>query len=177
MNINPDLEILLRDSDVERDYVLNYLLAIHFGLDTTFYPQKVKQIPFSLGILTRDYINDAYIWRVPLFGEMDQKGFDWINEWMDLFKEAAPSRRGAKADVVKRMKEFLKAYPSVGKNEVMKATKAYLKTVRDPTYVKTSHKFIYEGMGKSKTSMLLQWVENVEEEDKRAMQSYDNDVI
>lgn len=177
MNINPDLEILLKDSDVERDYVLNYLLAVHFGLDTTFYPQKVKQIPFSLGILTKDYINDALIWKVHLFGEIDQKGYEWISEWMDLFKAISPNRRGSKADVLKRMKEFLKMYPSIGKGEIVEATKAYLRTVHDPTYVKTSHKFIYEGSGKTKTSMLLQWIEIVEENNKKAVQSYNDDVI
>lgn len=179
MNINPDLEILLRDSEIERDYVLNYLIAVHFGLDTAFYPQKIKQIPFSLGIITRDYVNDGFSWKVPLFstGENAEAGFDWISDWMDLFKEASVARRGSRADVLKRMKEFLRTYPSIGKNEIIEATKEYLKTVSDPTYVKTSHKFIYEGVGKSKSSMLLQWIEITEEKKKRALQAYDNDVI
>ena len=105
--------------------------------------------------------------------EEQETGFEWVSEWMDLFKAVNPERRGSKADVLRRMKRFFMNNPSVRKDDVFKATQNYLKTISEPMYCKKSHKFIYEIDG---SSMLLDYVENIESS-KNIQKIYDDEDI
>ena len=105
--------------------------------------------------------------------EETESGFEWISDWMDLFKNVNPERRGVKADVLRRMKKFFVNNPSIRKEQVLEATKMYLKTVDNPTYCKKSHKFIYEQDG---SSMLLDFVERIDS-NRAAIQNKFDDII
>jgi len=107
-----------------------------------------------LYIFNRDTKTNEVKWLVPLFGD-DDKGLEWVTEWMNLFKEVNPERRGSKKDVIDRFDRFFKQYPLFTKNEIFNATKYYLNGLRDPQYCKKSHKFIYDIEG----SMLLDHLE------------------
>ena len=64
------------------------------------------------------------------------------------------------------MKRFFSKYPNYRKDDIMKATRAYLSTVTDPKYCKKSHRFIYEDSGVNEYSLLLEWCERTKSSDK-----------
>ena len=55
---------------------------------------------------------------------------------------------------------FFAQNPEVRKHDVLDATTMYLRTV-EPQYVKTAERFIYDGQGNYKTSMMSNWIERV----------------
>jgi hypothetical protein len=59
-----------------------------------------------------------------------------------------------------RMKLFFSENPHVRKEDVLEATTLYLRNV-ESQYVKTAERFIYDGQGNYKMSMLSQWVDRV----------------
>jgi hypothetical protein len=59
------------------------------------------------------------------------------------------------------MIEFFKKYPQYRVEDVKKATKAYISSINDPQYLKSSATFIFEGQGAIKKSLLLNWCEKV----------------
>lgn len=149
---------------------LAYLLCLYYGVHPSYTPEALSRKVLATGIITMDYTSGTFKWSEPLFEETEI-GFEWISEWMDLFKRVGgPDRRGVKASVLKNMKKFFVNHPSIRKDDVFAATNKYLLTVNNPIYCKKSHKFIYELGG---DSMLLDWVE----QNKEQSTNVDNDVI
>jgi|SRR6187402_71683 len=163
-------EALSRNSIAIHDG-LGYLLSLHHGVDPSYIPMELQRKVLAAKIISKDYANDEIKWLMPLFEETES-GFEWISEWMDLFKAINPERRGVKADALRRMKKFFVNNPSVRKTDVFDATNLYLSTVTNPMYCKKSHKFIYEQDG---TSMLLDFVE--QKQDKKSGNIHLNDDI
>jgi len=137
---------------------LSYLLCLHFGTEPSYIPIELERKVLSTNIVTKDYSTGELKLNVALFEE-SENGFEWISEWMDLFKNVNPERKGVKADVLRRMKIFFTNNPSVRKQDVMEATQHYLNTLSSPMYCKKSHKFIQEQDG---SSMLLDYVDNLQ---------------
>jgi len=154
---NPVIKEILTSSNILLNDGLTYLLAIHFGTNPSYIPEELKRKVLATNILTKDYSNGEVKWKVPLFDGQDI-GFEWIVDFMNLFSEVNPTRRGTKSLVLTRMKKFFVNNPSIRSQDVMEATKLYIKNVNDPKYIKMSHKFIYEQGG----SMLEDWIENYE---------------
>lgn len=155
LNFNSEIKEKFRSNRIPVHDGLGYLLFLHYGLDPSYTPKELERRVLASGIVSKNYSNDQVEWRIPLFEETES-GYEWIGEWMDLFKEKNPHRRGTKSFVLSRMKKFFVNNPSVRKEDVMEATKLYLRSVSDPTYCKKSHKFIYEQDG---NSMLQEYVE------------------
>lgn len=172
LEVNTEIRATLLRYDISLHDGITYLLCLYYGTDPSFIPKELERKILTTKIVTKDYENDVVKWNIPLFEE-GETGFEWISEWMDLFKKVNPERRGTKSIVLQRMKRFFVNNPSIRSNQVIDATKAYLLTVTDPIYCKKSHKFIYEQDG---SSMLADYVSSQSERVKKANNNRD-DVI
>lgn len=157
--INSDILNILKENNITQEGGVSYLLLLYYNLRPSYIPENLERKILSLGIVNMDYNTKTLVWYIPLFEE-GEKSFEWVKEWMDLFKTINPERKGIKADVIKRMKKFFSNNPDVRVDEVIEATKNYLRTVSSPTYCKKSHKFIYE---QDNSSMLLDYVMQLRE--------------
>lgn len=157
LTINSQVKNIFRTKGVPMEDGLSYLVMLYYGLNPTYIPSDLERKVLSCGIVTKDYETGLIVWKVSLFEEQED-GFEWISDWMDSFKRVNPERRGTKAYVLKRMKQFFVNNPAVRKDDVIEATNKYLSTVSNPTYCKKSHKFIYEADG---SSMLGDYVEQI----------------
>jgi len=169
LDFNSEIREIFRRYSIPLHDGLSYLLCLYYGTDPSFIPESLESKVLATRIVTKDYETGEVKWNVSLFEETES-GFEWIGEWMDLFKKVNPERRGTKADVLRRMKKFFVNNPSVRSEDVFEATKMYLKTIKDPVYCKKSHKFIYEQDG---SSMLLDYVERIP--DNRKVTKMQND--
>lgn len=156
LTINSKIKEIFRTNSINIHDGICYLICLHYGIDPTYIPEGLKRKVHSCNIVTKNYSTGEIIWKESIFEE-SETGFEWISEWMDLFKTVNPARRGTKAYVITRMKKFFVNNPEIRKQDVFVATKKYLSTVTEPTYCKKSHKFIYEQDG---SSMLLDYVTN-----------------
>lgn len=151
VNINPEISSALTKYRINVDEAKMYLLGVYFNLDTQYISEKTRKQVNALGVVEREYHSSSnknvVKWKVPLFSEEKSEAFAWVTEWMDGFKKINPSRRGTKSSVMSRMKKFFAEHPEVRVQDVFAATQLYFKTVDNPQYLKTSHKFIYEGTG------------------------------
>ena len=160
MIINPQIEAILAEFGIPREDGLSYLISIYYDVRPSYTPSILIQKINITNILTLD--DDRQLsWRFPLFigGEVDDKRWLWVVEWMDEFSKINSTRRGTKSSVIKFMKTFFSENPEVRKEDVIGATRLYFKNVESPTYLKKSHKFIYEGAGKYRVSLLEEWIE------------------
>jgi hypothetical protein len=151
VSINPVITKALKNIDINQGRL--YLLAKYFNINANCISEEVRVAVTNLGI------EDNGTWKIPLFTEEKQEAFHWISEWMEGFGRINPNRKGTKSAVMARMKKFFSQHPEVRVDDVFKARDAYLRTVSNPTYLKSSHKFIYEGQGFNLSSMLEQYVE------------------
>jgi len=170
LNFNSEVRNLFTQHNISIHDGLSYLLCVHYGVSPSYIPAELERKILSTNILTKDYSNDTIKWNIPLFEETEV-GFEWVGEWMDLFKSVNPERRGTKADVIRRMKKFFVNNPSIRKDDVFEATKIYLLSVSNPIYCKKSHKFIYEIDG---SSMLADYVEQLA---GKREETFNDDVI
>lgn len=171
-DFNSEIKEILAKYNIPVHDGISYLLCLYYGTDPSFVPKELERKVLATNIVTKDYASDALTWNVALFDEQET-GFEWVGEWMDLFKNVNPERRGVKSDVLRRMKKFFVNNPAIRKDEVFEATRNYLRSISDPIYCKKSHKFIYEIDG---SSMLLDYVDKLES-DRERKQALDDDVI
>lgn len=157
LNFNSEVRSLFIQHNISIPDGLSYLLCVHYGVTPSYIPSELERKILSTNIITKDYSTDTIKWNISLFEETEI-GFEWIGDWMDLFKAVNPERRGVKADVIRRMKKFFVNNPSIRKDDVFEATKIYLLGVSSPMYCKKSHKFIYEMDG---SSMLADYIEQL----------------
>ena len=155
LDINPEIREIFIDKSIPVHDGIAFLICLYYGISPSYIPIELERKILSCNIVTKDYVSDTISWNVNLFEEQET-GFEWVSEWMDMFKEVNPERRGVKSDVLRRMKKFFVNNPSIRRDDVMKATQTYLKSVSEPIYCKKSHKFIYEQDG---TSMLKDYVD------------------
>lgn len=172
IDINSEIRKILSAKAIPIQDGVAFLLCIYYGVSPSYIPEELERRVLATNIVSKDYASGTFKWNIKLFEEQET-GFEWVSEWMDLFKEVNPERRGTKADVLIRMKRFFVNNPSIRKDDVIEATKRYLKTVSDPIYCKKSHKFIYEQDG---TSMLKDFVDR-STQIKEAEDIYQDDII
>lgn len=160
MIINPKIEEVLQEFGIPREDGISYLLSIYFDVRPSYTPRLLIQRMNITNILTLDE-NKLLAWRIPLFqiDETNDTKWSWVEDWMDSFKAVNKDRRGTKSSVYKYMKEFFSQNPDVRKDEVIGATNMYFKNLDNSKYCKKSHKFIYEGAGKFRVSLLEEWIE------------------
>lgn len=164
MEINPDIKSILKSCKIDVQQGLLCLLAVYFDLDAEkIIPDDLmKKINFTK-IMEKDYTSKTIKWNIPLFAGQEFGAFEWVNEWIKPFGEiGTPARRGTPKEVVARMKEWFSKNPQYRKEEVFAARDLYFRTEKPVGgIVKTSHKFIYDGTGASRVSLLLFWCERL----------------
>ena len=172
LDINSEIREIFANKAIPMHDGVAFLICLYYGISPSYIAVALERRILASGIVSKDYSSDTIIWKINLFEEQET-GFEWISECMDLFKEINPERRGVKADVLRRMKKFFVNNPSIRKDDVIKATKVYLKSVSEPIYCKKSHKFIYEQDG---TSMLKDYIDrNLQVEELGDI--YEDDII
>lgn len=172
VEVNSAIKQALKTKNISIHDGISFLLCLYYGVQPSFIPKELERKILASGIVTKDYSNDEIKWLIPLFEETIT-GYEWISSWMDMFKAINPDRRGVKKEVLTRMKKFFINNPAIRKEDVVEATKLYLKGVDNPKYCKKSHKFIYEIDG---TSMLLDYVEQSNKLKERT-HKYSSDII
>jgi hypothetical protein len=166
MEINPEIKSILKGCKIDVQKGTLCLLAIYFNLDGTgVVPEDLmKKINFTK-IVEKEYTSNTITWNVPLFVGQEAGAFDWVNEWMHPFGAiGTPARRGTVKEVITRMKKWFANNPEYRKEDVFAARDLYFRTEKPiGGMVKTSHKFIYEGVGAMEVSLLLFWCNKVKE--------------
>lgn len=159
MVLNKEIETILKQHRIDVSEGTLCLLAIYFKLDVNavFTEETIKAINITK-IVEKDFTKGGIIvWNIPLF-EGQQTEWAWVIPWNNRWNVNMERKAGSK-DVMKRMIEFFKQYPSYRVQDVERATDAYFKTVQSPQYLKSSDKFIFEGTGAIKKSPLAGWCE------------------
>jgi hypothetical protein len=166
MEINPEIKAILKGSKIDVDQGILCLLSIYHNLDADrIIPEELMRKINLTKIIEKDYTSKTITWNVPLFTDQEAGAFSWVSEWMYPFGQIGGSaRKGSVAIVTKRMKEWFAKNPEYRKEDVFAARDLYFRTEK-PTmqFVKTSYKFIYEGEGAMRVSMLSIWCERVKE--------------
>ena len=162
MLINPEIRNVLKSFNIPVDDGIAYLLSIYYDVKPSYTPLLLVEKLNRTRILVLDEKSKTLDWNVALFEEQ-VTGFEWVKEWMEEFANINKDRKGTYKVVASRMKTFFVNNPSIRQDEVIEATRMYFKTVVQPIYLKTSYKFIYEGQGLEKISLLLEWVNRYKE--------------
>lgn len=164
MEINKEIYEILKEFKIDKDAGVLVLLGVYYKLDVdTVCPEETIKAINATKIVEKEYSTGGSIikWNIPLFREQ-QTEWGWVKEWNDGFGKINPTRKDNLVDVTKRMQEFFSKNPKYRLEVIIRARNAYFKNVEDPQFLKSSAKFIYEGIGASKTSMLLTWCERVD---------------
>jgi hypothetical protein len=162
MIINEQIKEILKEFNINESDGIIYLISLHLNLVThsTIFPESFVSLICSTGIFYAD--TTGLNWKIPLFEEQETQ-WSWIkNEYIPMFKNLNKDRAGNYRDCVSRLKKIFSKYPEIRKEDVIAATKMYLRDT-DREYIKTSHYFIEKGIGASKSSDLLEWVDRYKE--------------
>lgn len=163
MTINSEIKVVLRSYGIPVDDGLSYLVSLHFDIRPSYTPSLLIEKINRSGIISFDDGTKTIQWNIPLFDEQ-VTGFEWVkNEYLQLFRERNKDKVGGVKDTIARMKKFFATYPEIRKDDVIEATKMYLKSVNNSTYIIMSHYFISKGSGSDRTQNLLHWVERYKE--------------
>lgn len=168
MVINEDLIQILNENHVDIEKAKLYFLCIYHDIDTNFVLLTEKDITTLnlLKIVDRDYESNTVTWNIPLYQEeCGDSDWDWVREWMKGFAGVNPERKGVYATCVSRMKKFFGKHPKYRKEDVFTARDMYLRTIDNPKYCMTSHKFIFDSAGVMQNSSLLGYCEKITEND------------
>jgi len=165
MEINKEIVQILKDNKIDKDAGVLVLLGIYFKLDVdTVCPEEVVKAVNITKIVEKDYKVGVIKWNIPLFVGQEVN-WSWVKEWNDNYAKTNPSRKGALSDVTKRMQEFFGKYPQYRKDDVYKATSMYMQ-ITQSEYLKSSERFIFDGAGAMKKSILLSWCEKLKDKPK-----------
>lgn len=164
MKINPEIELALENlpESVPKKDALCYIISIYFDCVSSTTSDVVKTNVSMLRVFELDGKNVH--WNISLFGETDKKdSWDWvISEYRMMFYRVNKTRKGPKNSCITRMKKFFSENPEVRKDDVIQATKMYISNLDNPDYITSAHYFIFKGKGSTKTSLLEDWLENLE---------------
>lgn len=156
MNINQEILEILTEYKVHKDDAICYLIALYYGYKPSYIPDDFKVRLNTLKIYEED--KGSIKWNIPLF-EGQQTAFEWVKtEYVPLFKAANPERGGHVREATARLKKLFAKNPEIRKDDVMGATKMYIKNT-DSKYIMFPHYFITKGDGADRTEVILNWIE------------------
>lgn len=161
MVINPKIKDSLESFKIDYQEGLLCLLGIYYKAIPSFIPEALLAKVFASGIVILE-LDKTYTWKVPLFQDQETN-FAWVNDYRAAFKKINSDRAGSLSTCIIRMKKFFADNPHIRIDDVKGATKMYLASVKDPQYLITSHKFIYDGAGATRNSHLEEWIEKYKE--------------
>ncbi len=154
MTINSEILNLLKTFKIREEEGLCYLLCLYYNIELpAFIPSSLIEKMFLTKIFT--YENKKINWIVPLW-EQENIQFDWVKkEYIPLFTSLG--RVPYEKECLERMKKFFSINPDVRKEEVINATKLYIKNT-ETAYIRQPHYFISKGVGIQAISDLLQYI-------------------
>ena len=80
---------------------------------------------------------------IELLSEIEAgKSESWIDEYRDLFRNTRSGKMGDKAACIRNMDRLLSAYPQYGKEDILRATRHYIRTCNDYNYLTQADYFI-----------------------------------
>lgn len=155
MKINKQIKEVLQEINIPYKEGVTYLLSLHFGTVPNYIPESIS-IPINIAKIV-EVDSGTLTWRIPLF-EGQETAFGWVvDEYIELFRVAGKNK--FKRESVARMKRLFSSNPEIRKEEVLGATRLYLKSVNDPKFVRYPHYFIEKGTGGNKTQDILTWID------------------
>ena len=155
MNINDEILEILSEVKIQKDDGICYLLSLFYGYKPEFIPDSFKQKMNITGIYQEE--RGSIKWNVPLF-EGQQTTFEWVKDYCQLFKDANSLRAGHVREATALLKKLFATNPELRKDDIMNATRMYIRNT-DPKYIMMPHYFIQKGIGASKTTTILDWIE------------------
>lgn len=164
MQFNPDVIDRLRELNISKDMGLLYLLGIYHNLDVeTLCSEEVIKKMNLTKIVTKDYQTNTITWNAPLFLGGETEHWTWVKDWNDRLGRIDMSKKAALPDVVKRMQKFFQEYPEYRKEDVLRATENYIKSLNQPKFLMNTARFIFDGAGFNRKSTLLAWCSKLKE--------------
>ncbi len=161
MLLNKNICDLLKKSNINLDEALLYLLSLHFEIRNDCISDQVKSKVHSIGIVKQT--STGLQWALPLF-EGAETAFEWVKtEYIPLFTAANREKGGHVKESTIRMKRFFAENPEIRKEDVIEATKMYIRETNDHTYLRLPHYFIFKGVGLDRISDLNFWVDKYKE--------------
>jgi len=164
MKIRKELiEKLHKEGPFLVDDILCVLLCLYYNLVPSII-EKVALREICTYLLEKGYIDKGFHVIVLLFGEEEKSEekseedtpWTWVKtEYIPLFTELGKDEHSKES--VSRMKKFFSENPDIRKDEVVEATKMYIRST-DSKYVRQPHYFISKGAGVEKLSDLLLWI-------------------
>ncbi len=161
MLLNKNIYELLKKSNINLDEAILYLLSLHFEIRNDCISDQVKSKVHSIGIVKQT--STGLQWALPLF-EGAETTFEWVKtEYIPLFTAANREKGGHVKESTIRMKRFFAENPEIRKEDVIEATKMYIRETNDHTYLRLPHYFIFKGVGLDRISDLSFWVDKYKE--------------
>jgi hypothetical protein len=172
MEINDEILEILSELKIQKDNGICYLLSLFYGYKPEFIPDTFKQRMNITGIYEEE--RGSIKWNVPLF-EGQQTAFEWVKDYCQLFKDANPARTGHVREATTLLKKLFATNPEIRKDDIIGATKMYIRNT-DPKYIMMPHYFIQKGIGASKTTTIIDWIEKfkIADEQEKGRESITN---
>lgn len=165
MTLNPQITKTLKKYHIDVSEALCYLFCLRNELEIDHISvQTVKQVNETCDFFEKDYENAENIkWKIPFYVEDTLQKIEFVEDFREKFKRVNPTRNGVYNEVKKRLIRFMKENEDYNKDIILGAVDKYLDTMMrhktDPTYIKSAHRFIFDGKGKEKSSMLKKYCE------------------
>ena len=157
MQINERVLEILKECGIRRDDGICYLISLYHNYNPTYIPDTLKQKMNLTKIVVYDD-KGGLTWTIPLYSGAET-AFEWVNtEYVPLFKSKNPKRGGKVREATSRMKKLFSTNPEIRKEDVIGATKMYLKNT-DVMYIRLPHYFLEKGVGAEKTYDVLDWID------------------
>ncbi len=170
--INPTLVNFFKKHEFYKGPLIAHLCAVY--LDFEYKPMERKMI-VEKNVLDQIYTvkNNKVTWKIPLFVENEAdtvNTFDWVEkEYIPMFKDVNNKKGGKVREATMRMKAMFKKKPYIRKNDVLNATKLYLRET-NPNFIQDPHYFINKGVGSQMTSNLLDYIDKYNDINKSPVQ-------
>lgn len=172
MQITNKIKEVLTEYNINLDLGLQYLLCLHFELDTSNLSDEIKKKINIAKILDKNYDTGEITWNYDLFENNKSKSLDtkweWLNTIRDKFKAINPERNGSKSSIKLKLQKFMLQNPDVTKIEIIGAFELYLNEFKlgniSPDYLMSVDYFIYkQDSMKVTVSKLEQYIEKFNE--------------
>lgn len=169
IKVNPIILEEISKAGIDTYFGIHFLFDMYFlNRDSSKVPESVKRAMEIHGFVK--CTSGDLEWKYPLFTEngvaIEDPKWDWIiTEYVMLFKPYGKAKN--KRECITRMKNLFSENPDIRKDEVIGATNMYLRSVKDPQYVRHPHYFLSKGVGNDKTQDILDWITEYRKELER----------
>lgn len=150
---------LIKEAELDPDLMLSFLIPLYYGIENPQTTEEYKNKAVELKLVKKS--GKKYIPLLNLTDDITPSNFDWVEkEYVHLFSPIGKNTNANEA--TRRMEYLFKDNPDLTKEEILEATKMYLRST-NAKYVRLPHYFIRKGMGRNVTEDILVWVENYRE--------------